>query len=515
MQPVNRRQLLACSPLALSALAVSNEDRKGSLDREYIARIATAALKAWEVPGLALGILRNGRVIYLEGHGVKQLGQTEQITPDSLFAIASCTKAFTSTALAMLVGKGLMHWDAPVRDYLEYFRLADPSADRLVTLRDLLCHRTGLGSHDLLWYRAAWSPRDAVRRIAHVPPDLQFRSSFQYQSTMVTAAGLALEAVLGKAENVKDASWSGFIRKEILEPLGMSRTYFTTQEARRQKDLATPHQRKPDGKVVPINWYETREPDPAGSVVSCARDLCQWAMFQLREGTVLREGREESLVNREALRQTHLPQNIIPLNGHDREMQPETHTMTYCLGWVRQDYRGQLLVSHAGTIDGFRTHITLVPDHQIGIVLLNNLHGTDMNLAISNTLVDHLLGLPEKDWNAILGKVARAKDAEAKQRLVNREKVRQKNTKPSLDLAAYTGTYLEPAFGVARVSLEDGRLIWQWSTFKCPLEHYHYDTFIAREELLHDPFVNYSLGLDGRVVTMNAIERYFVRVGDR
>jgi CubicO group peptidase (beta-lactamase class C family) len=461
------------------------------------------------VPGVAVGIVRDGQVVHLAGYGVKELGKKDRVTPDTLFPISSCTKAFTTTAIAMLVSARQMGWDDPVRNYLEYFRLFDPSADRLVTLRDLVCHRTGLGSHDLLWYRAAWSPRDAVRRIGRVPPDLPFRSSFWYQSTMVAAAGYALEAVLGK-----DGSWAGFVREKITERLGMKRTFFTTKEAFEQKDLATPHRENREDKLVSVPWYELKEPDPAGSVISCARDLCQWALFHLRRGKVEHNGKEIELVHPEALAETHSPQNIIPLKGIDRFLHPETEHMTYCMGWVRHDYRGRLLLSHSGTIDGFRAHIKFAPKENIGIVLLNNRHGTDMSLALGNTLLDRLLQLePHIDWNDKLGKVAKARDDTDKQVFKLREVNQRRGTKPSLPNSGYVGTYREPAFGDARITeRKDGTLMWHWSTFECPLKHFHYDTFIAESELLHDPFVNFSLGLDGTAVTMNAVERYFVRV---
>jgi hypothetical protein len=182
------------------------------------------------------------------------------------------------------------------------------------------------------------------------------------------------------------------------------------------------------------------------------------------------------------------------------------------MGWVRQDYRGKLLLSHGGTIDGFRAYITLAPKENRGIVLLNNRHGTDMNLALGNTLWDYLLQLPRRDWNAELGKVAKERDDDDKKSYADREKKKQPDTKPSLPLSGYAGTYFEPAFGRAIVTEEKGELMWEWSTFKCPLKHFHYDTFIAQSELLHDPFVNFSLGLDGKPATMNAVERYFVRV---
>jgi CubicO group peptidase (beta-lactamase class C family) len=507
MARITRRQALACGALSLPVFA-SNPLGDEKHPKTAIDTILREALEFWDVPGVAVGIVREGKVVYLEGHGVKTRGGKDKVTPNTLFAIASCTKAFTTTAMAILVSEGRMSWDQPVRDQLEYFRLADPSADRLVTLRDLVCHRTGLGSYDLLWYRAAWSPRDAVRRIGRLAPERQFRSSFQYQSTMVAAAGYALEAALGPG-----ARWEDFVRKRLLEPLGMDRTYCTIKEARNQGDFATPYRRDRNGEIVPFEWFDWQYPDPAGSIVSCAADLCKWAILHLRKGVILREGREVPLVNPESLAVTHAPQNIIPLGGHDGKLHPETHQMTYCMGWVRQDYRGQLLLSHGGTLDGFRTHITLVPRAQLGIVLLNNLHGSDMNLAVSNTLVDRILGLqPTRDWNSYIKAVIQEKIDKEQDNIANREKLRHKNTKPSRDLADYTGAYLEPAFGEATVTFEDGKLMWQWSSFKCPLKHFHFDTFIAESEILHDPIVGFALGIDGHVATMNALDRYFVRV---
>src|SRR5262249_17842515 len=150
-------------------------------------------------------------------------------------------------------------------------------------------------------------------------------------------------------------------------PLGMTRTYCTTAEALSQQDRATPHRRDLQDAIRAIDWYVTKEPDPAGSIVSCARDLCQWSLFHLGQGKVMRDGAEVSLVKPEALVETHTAQNIIPLHGTDKKLQPETDHMTYCMGWVRQDYRAKLLLSHGGTIDGFRTHITLLPKEKIGI----------------------------------------------------------------------------------------------------------------------------------------------------
>src|SRR5262249_26211657 len=322
MARINRRQALACGALSLPLLSSGRPETEVEL-KPIIDDILRSALKFWEVPGVAAGIVRDGKVIYLEGHGVKQIGGKDKVTPDTLFAIASCTKAFTTTAMAKLVGEGRLHWDEPVRNRLELFRLGDPSADRLVTLRDLVCHRTGLGSHDLLWYRAAWGQREAVRRIGRIPPDLQFRCSFQYQTTMVAAAGYAVEAVLAQDKTCKEKTWEDFVHERILQPLGMKLTYCTIKEALEQKDLATPHRERKE-EWVAIDWYKMEEPDPAGSIVSCARDLCQWALFHLRQGKIEHNGKEVELVHPRALAVTHSPQNIIPLDGIDQRLNPET-----------------------------------------------------------------------------------------------------------------------------------------------------------------------------------------------
>lgn len=525
MQLPSRREALTFSGLAFAAplsgcaqrefeqaayseqATIQGKDKSGhkvSINPAAVDAAIGTALKAFEVPGVVVGVVSGGQTVYLKGHGVKELGKNDPLTPDSLFAIASCTKAFTTTALAMLVAERKLHWDQPVRDVLDYFRLADPSADRLVTLRDLVCHRTGLGSYDLLWYRAPWNQREAIRRIAKLAPERQFRSSFQYQSTMVAAAGYAAAAAAKQP-------WQEFVQKRILDPLGMRRTFLTTAEATKQNDLATPHRRDRKDVIHVTDWYLMTEPDPAGSIASCASDLCKWAIFHLSGGTVEQDGKQTPLVERAALEETHAPQNHIPLTGTDGQLHPATLFMSYCMGWVRQDYHGRLLISHAGTIDGFRTHITLLPREQIGIVLVNNLHGSDLNLALSNTLIDQMLDLPRRDWNAHVRTVGEERDRPIKERPKIRAAMRKKNAPPSHELAAYQGEYVEPVFGTAKVTLQDGKLLWEWGTFKVPLEHYHFDTFIGQHDILNDPVISFGLGFDGTVLTMNALDRYFVR----
>src|SRR5262249_21837563 len=218
---------------ALLLLSVGNA-RAESLDVRAVNTLVERALEHWHVPGVAVAIVRGDEVIYLKGHGVRSITGDERVTPDTLFPIASCTKSFTTTAMALLVDEGKMSWDDPPRKYVPYFRLSDPLADDAVTLRDLVTHRTGLRSHDLLWYRSPWTQEDIIRRVGRLPLDKPFRTTFQYQSTMFTVAGFAVASASGM-------SWADFVRKRLLEPLDMKKVYFTTKEIADIADKASPH----------------------------------------------------------------------------------------------------------------------------------------------------------------------------------------------------------------------------------------------------------------------------------
>jgi CubicO group peptidase (beta-lactamase class C family) len=490
-----------------------------AVDPDVVDAIVQDALKFWYVPGIAVGIVRNDQVIYLKGHGVKEVGKVDPVTPDTVFPLASCTKAFTTTAMAMRVDEGKMNWDDPVRKYVEFFHVSDPAADALVTLRDLVSHRTGVGPHELLWYRAPWSQEDAIRRIGKVKLDYPFRSGFRYQTTMFTTAGWAVGLMRGEGRGTRDEQerpvglplsprpspldgWADFVQKRILDPLEMKRTSLVTTKAVASADHASPHRLNSEGKLEPIPWYAMDKPEPAGSINSCARDLCQWMRLQLADGSFA----GKRLVSAKNLQETRTPQTIIRLEGNVRDMNPDTTQISYGMGWVIQDYRGQLLVSHAGAIDGFRAHITLIPKAKIGIVLLNNLDKTHMNLAVSNNLVDLLLGLSKKDWNAYVGEQGRKQEAAARDRCVQREKQRKPESKPSLPLPAYAGSYEDPAYGTAVITQKDRSLVWKWSSFTCRLDHFAADTFAVDSDLLGHPRVQFIVGSDGKVNTMKVMD---------
>ncbi len=485
------RSLLALLILGLCISRAAAEPRPDA----DIDRVIRDALKAWGVPGVAVAVVRDDQIVYLKGHGLRQVDSDRPVTPDTIFPLASCTKGFTTTLMAMLVDEGKLGWDDPVRKHLPWFHLADPLADREVTLRDLVTHRTGLRGHELLWYRSPWKLEEIIRRAGLLPLDRPFRTTMQYQSTMFTAAGLAAAAAA-------KATWADLIRNRILTPLEMRSASLTTDEAEKIPDRAMPHRTGASGKPEAIVWYPQETPDPAGSLNVSVRDLAHWLRFQLAEGCY--NGRR--LVSTEALRDTRTPQIALPLEGIDRELNPETNLMSYAMGWLIQDYRGKLLVSHAGAIDGFRASLLLLPREHLGIALLYNLHQSRLNMALGNSLTDLFLDLPHRDWNGYFLGVVRKEQAAARARAEKRLAGRHPNTKPSLALSAYAGQYEHPTYGTARITVEDGQLVLRWSRFRCPLAHFHYDTFTVNDDVLAGTTVSFALGADGSVAAMRVAE---------
>lgn len=435
-------------------------------DTARIDALATSALRAWDVPGTAVVVVTPDRVVHLKGYGRRELGG-EPVTPDTVFPLASCTKAFTSALVARLVDLDRLTWDDPVRKHLPDFHLSDPAADALVSLRDLGSHRTGVGPHDLLWYRAPWSQEEMVRRAGQLPLSRPFRGAMQYQSVMFMALGQAAAKAGGKP-------WADLVRRELLGPLGMTDVALTSTAAARRPDRAAGHRPGPDGKLVAVPWYEQTEPNPAGSVHASAGDLAPWLRFQLTGGRL----GDRQLMTTEALRETQAPQIVIRMDDGARALSPESQQMSYGLGWLVQDYRGHLQVTHAGMIDGFRVQLTLLPTDGYAFAVLANREGTRMNLALSYALTDLLLGLPPRDWNKYLLGVVRDAEQAAAVQARQAELARRRNHRPpSVALGRLAGTYEAPAYGTAAIRAGADGLVWEWGAWKVPLAHDGGDAF--------------------------------------
>jgi CubicO group peptidase (beta-lactamase class C family) len=449
-----------------------------------------AALKAWNVPGMSLAVVRNDSVIYARGYGVREVGKAAPVTARTVFAIGSSSKAFTAAGVAMLADEKKLSLDAPASLYLPGLQLADPYASRELTVRDLLSHRSGLARGDLLWYGSTLDRDEIVRRVRFLQPSWSFRSRFGYQNLMYLAAG---QVVAGVAKT----NWDDFTRERFFVPLGMTASSTSTKAVTSLADVAQPHAELNEA-VRPIPWRNIDNIAPAGSINSNAVDMAQWVRLQLGKGTY----GGKRLISERMMFEMHTPHTIIPLDTGALRMNPDTHLQAYGLGWFLQDYRGRLVVQHGGNIDGFSALVAMLPEEKLGLVLLTNMDGSGMPAALMHKLFDLHLGAPARDWSADM--LARTQAARARARLAQQraEAQRVPNTKPSLPLEQYAGVYADSLYGEVHIVADGGALrIDRGPSFQGVLEHWHFDTFQAKwnaENVARAP-VTFRLNAAGKV----------------
>lgn len=462
------------SPLLLilvflsSATAAVASAQAPDLDR--LDRLMAQAQEDWPVPGFAVAIVKDGETVLAKGYGVREMGGAEGVDEHTLFAIASNTKAFTAAALAMLVEEGKMSWDDRVQDHLPWFQLYDPWVSHEMRIRDLLSHRSGLGtfSGDLLWYGTGYSAEEVVRRTRHVPQAGPFRASYGYSNLMFIAAGEVVAAVSGM-------SWQDFIETRILAPLGMDRTVTSVTELEAMENVAAPHKNRTDG-LVPLEWYNWDAMAAAGGIISSVSDMARWMKLRLNHGSF--QGLD--LFSEAASWQMWTIHNPFSISPRARDSQPTTHFRGYGLGWSLNDYQGRFVASHGGGYDGMFSRVVLVPEEKLGIVVLTN-SMTSVGTAVANTILDAYLGAPERDWSGAMLESWRSarEEFEARQRRFTEERVQ--GTRPSLELEGYTGTFGGEMYGDATVSLEGGSLVLRLlpnPDLVADLTHLHHDTFL-------------------------------------
>lgn len=432
---------------------------------EYIA----GAVDDWDIAGLSIAVVKDGEVVFADGYGVREVGGGESVDENTLFATGSNTKLFTAVAAGMMVDAGAMRWNDRASAHLPGFQLFDPYVTREMTIRDLLSHRSGLGRRgDMLWYGSEYDRAELLRRIRYLEPNSSFRSEYGYQNMMFLAAGEAVAAAAGR-------SWDDVIEDRIFGPLGMRRSNTSTHDLAADPNVASPHIRT-DGSLVAVPYRNIDNIAPAGSINSSAREMADWLRMLLAEGVV--DG--DTLVQPGTLREIFTPQTLTPWPADT--LFPSVHFRAYGLGIVTQDYRGRKVLWHTGGIDGMLSLVGMVPEEDLGVVVLTNTTGmNDLFTALMYTVFDRYLGSPgeaHRDWSATL--LRQAESARERMEEAGRaaEEERVTGTTPSRELDAYVGTYTHPMYGDAIVTLEDGALVLRRGpTFIGALDHWHYDTF--------------------------------------
>jgi CubicO group peptidase (beta-lactamase class C family) len=465
--------------------------------------LAERALEVFETPGLAIGVVKDGELVYARGHGVREIGRSEPVDPDTLFQIASLTKAFTAAALGLLVDEGELDWDDRVIDHLPQFRMYDPWVTREFTVRDLLTHRSGLGlgAGDLLFWPEADSTReDVIRAMRHLEPVTSFRTAYAYDNLLYVIAGEVVGAVSG-------LPWEDFVERRILEPLGMEGCRSLPARVEGSANRATPHM-VVDGELV-TTFFSTRDATAAAGAINCnISGLAKWAAMHLAGGELPDGGR---LLSKEVQSEMWRPVTLTSVRDLDRE-HGRTHFAAYALGWATKDFLGRLHVSHGGGLQGMTSHIALLPEEELAVIVLTN-QWSRASRALTSQVLDDYLSPESEDWIELFAAGSAERAAEAREVVEEAFANRAADSRPSLPLEEYAGTYRDAWYGEVFVEREGGGLKIRFGRSEMltgPLEHFQYDTFVARwldRSLYADAYVTFALGADGRVeaIRMEAV----------
>jgi CubicO group peptidase (beta-lactamase class C family) len=448
------------------------------------------AVKDWGAVGLAIAVVKDGRVVFEKGYGVRELGKPDLVDTTTLFAIGSTTKAMTSAAIGMLVDEGKVRWDDPVTNYLPGFQLKDPWATREITVRDLLTHRAGLPNADYLWYGTNNSTAEILRRVRYVEPAYSPRSSFIYQNVMYAAAGQVVAAASGMP-------WEEFVRTRIFTPLHMTGTVPLLSKAGTMPNVASPHDRIDDTMRV-IRNASVDGVASAGAVWSSVADMSKWVRFILDSGRV--DGKR--LLKPETFAELLKPQTMVTSSEfYPTARLTHPHWTTYGLGWFQQDYNGRAVDFHTGSIDGMVAIIGLIPDEHLGVYVLANADHVEARHALMLKVFDLWGPSPSKgrDWSRELRTLYG--DIQTKATLAEKasEAKRVTGTKPSLPLARYAGVYTDSLYGDMTVAAAGNGLRLKVGTLEGSLEHWQYDTFRIRwdNRWQGGGLLTFILGTDG------------------
>lgn len=453
--------LLALTTITCIAQKKSEDKIFAGLDTAF-ARV----LKTWHAAGFAVAVVEKNKVIYTNGYGYRDYENKVPVTPNTLFAIGSCTKAFTASLLGMLRQDGKVDYNKPVRNYLPELKFFNNEMNDKITLRDMMCHRTGLPRHDYSWYLFTTQSRDSlIQRIQYMEPSDGIREKWQYNNFMFLAQGVVVEKLTGK-------KWEDNVREKIFTPLGMNSSVTSIEDLMKSNDAAIGYEVKKDSIIKKMDYYHINAMGPAGSINSCVNDMAKWVITWINGGKF--EGKE--IIPAEHVNEAMSSQMVITSALPTKE-KPELYFANYGFGWFLSSYRGHYRVEHGGNIDGFSASTCFFPSDSIGIIVLSNQNNSTVPSIIRNLIADKILKLKYFDWNTDLknsvDKAKKENDAAEKAKVETNKPV----TKTTHDLKDYEGLYNNNAYGTFEVQMQRDSLFAFLGTHTWWLKHLQYDLF--------------------------------------
>jgi len=473
-------------------LLVSVSMLNSQVSKQDLAKIDETVKKAFELfkpTGLAVAVMKDSAIVYHQALGFSNADTRKPVTTTSLFNIASCSKAFTAFSIGILVDEGKLKWTDKVIDYIPEFKLADDYITKEMTVEDLLCHRSGLGTFygDLLWYNTTYTDEEVMKRMRNEPITRRFGIEFGYQNIMFMIAGDLIQKVSG-------VTWSEFVESRIFGPLGMLQTRPSNHELSKNQNIAFGHL---NNRVMEI--YDFNAVKSAAAIYSNVDELSSWTMLLLNDGMY----KGHRIISRASLTRIMEPHTII--GASNMQKQHGINFYMYGLGWFIYDYNGKKVVEHDGGMPGYISKVTMVPDQKISIIILNNGNDGFIDNAIRGDILDILVKGKEFDW---IGEYSSIKArSEAFEQSSNKQRLESRiiGTKPSLPPEGYTGIFRDKSYGDAEVSLDSGKLRLTFlpakKVFTGELEHWHYDTYkvVFNDKFLTFGLITFSFNSAGKV----------------
>src|SRR5216683_6096345 len=452
-------------------------------------RLVTEAMDEWKVPGLAVAVVQNGEVALVRAYGLRDVEAGLKVTTDTQFLIGSVTKSFTSTGLALLIDERRLDWKKPVRDYIPEFRLHDAVATDRITVRDLLCHHSGLPRHDWIWVPGDLSPAQMLAAMRYLEPSDDIRSTFQYLNLGYLVASMVAERVSGQ-------SWTEFTRARVTDKLHMNVT-FTVEDLAAAADAAVPYAIDGDTRLRSKLW--PIRVTAAGGINTSIASFANWLRLHLDKG----EFEGQRLLSPTVIQQLQTPR------VHEAAPAFAEYGDMHCgLGFRLHSYRGERVVLHGGGWIGWGTRMAMLPDHGIGVAVFTNRDPSAVPEILANYVFDRVCGREPIPW---LDRFREQRRKALAQRDVDRQArkaTRRPDTRPSHDLADYAGDYDHPGYGRISISHAEGQLTWAYRVMSAPLAHRHYDTFELPEapgRLLPDRLaLSFSTDREGNIASLAA-----------
>ena len=491
-----------CATVLFLSFQTKAQVKNNTLNDRHLASIDSLMNKVLidqHIAGFAVAVVKGDQVIYSKGFGYRDLANKKPVTPNTLFAIGSSTKAFTASLIGMLQQDGKIDFDGKAIDYLPSLRFNTQEMNNQVTIRDLMAHRTGVSRHDFSWYLFNTANRDSlINRVKFMEPTAPVRQKWLYNNFMYLAQGMIVEKMTGK-------TWEQNIQEKFFTPLEMTRSNTDINIFKSDSDASLSYSTSNENVIKKVDYYNINGMAPAGAINSSVNDMANWLKVWISGGTYRKKEILPSSYIREAASSQMVMAPALPSTETD------VYLANYGLGWMLSSYRGHYLVEHGGNIGGFSANVAFYPTDQLGIVVLTNQGSSPVPALVRNLISDQLFNLKAIDWNGQAVKRTATLNTAAKQLEKSNTTPQILNTKPSHALKEYVGVFEHPAYGLFRVSLINNVLYATAGENKLILKHFHYDVFTPQfleedgkiDTTNNNMLINFSSDQKGKIQSLS------------